>query len=36
MGMCRYCDRKRGFVICNGDCVWCVRYKEVKDDAQKN
>lgn len=28
MGMCRYCKRKKGFVICNGDCIWCVRYKE--------
>lgn len=29
MGMCRYCKRKGGFVICNGDCLWCPRYKEV-------
>lgn len=33
MGMCRYCDRKKGFVICNGDCLWCDRYKESDNDG---
>ena len=29
MGMCRYCERKKGFVICNGDCPWCILNREV-------
>ena len=28
MGMMRYCTRKGGFQICNGDCYWCDMYKE--------
>ena len=28
MGMMRYCTRKGGFQICNGDCYWCNRHRE--------
>lgn len=32
MGMCRYCQRKQGFMICNGDCLRCDRkWEDVTD-----
>lgn len=32
MGMCRYCQRKKGFMICNGDCLRCERkWEDVTD-----
>ena len=28
MGMFQWCNRKIGWIVCNGDCYWCDRYKE--------
>ena len=30
MGMCRWCERKGGFAICNGDCLRCTVLEEAK------
>ena len=31
MGMCRWCERKGGFAICNGDCLRCTVMEEDGD-----
>lgn len=36
MGMCRYCLRKNGFTICNGDCLNCGRSWEVDKPESEN
>lgn len=28
MGMFQWCNRKIGWVVCNGDCYWCTRYSK--------
>lgn len=33
MGMCRYCERKSGFAICNGDCLRCTVPQKAEDGS---
>lgn len=36
MGMCRYCENKKSFSICNGDCIRCGIAKESNtSDAER-